>query len=103
VISLDSNKNEVIIGTQDELGQNVIFTNPFNWISGNHDKNFGTAQVKIRYKSIPVSCNYTILENGSIRIVLDKPVRDATPGQIAVLYNEDEVLGSGIIQSTMRE
>jgi tRNA-specific 2-thiouridylase len=103
VISLDSTNNEVIIGTQDELGQNVILTNPFNWISGNHDKHFGTAQVKIRYKSIPAPCNYTILENGSIRIVLDKPVRDATPGQIAVLYNEDEVLGSGIIQSTMRE
>lgn len=103
VISLDSNKNEVIIGTQDELGQNVILTNPFNWISGNHDKLFGTAQVKIRYKSITAPCNYTILEDSSIRIDLDKPVRDATPGQIAVLYNDDEVLGSGIIQSTMKE
>lgn len=103
VISLDSQKNEVIIGTQEELGQNVIISNSFNWISGNQEKNTGTAFIKIRYKSIPVPCQYSVLENGNITIVLDKPVRDATPGQIAVLYNEDEVLGSGLIQSTKRE
>ncbi|PKN97188.1 MAG: tRNA 2-thiouridine(34) synthase MnmA [Chloroflexi bacterium HGW-Chloroflexi-4] len=103
VISLDSENNEVIIGLQEELGQNIILTKSFNWISGKPECLSGTAEVKIRYKAVPVSCRFESLENGIIKIIMDKTVRDATPGQIAVLYNGDEVLGSGIIQSTMRE
>lgn len=103
VLSLDPLKNEVIIGTQEELGQTIVNTGTFNWISGIHENPQQSVQVKIRYKATPVSCSFSTLDNGGIRIVLEKPIRDATPGQIAVLYNEDEVLGSGVIQSTERE
>ena len=103
VVALDSIKNEVIIGTQEDLGQNVILTRSFNWLTDIHENKDLLVQVKIRYKASPVNCRFTSLDNGGVRIVLEKPVRDATPGQIAVLYNEDEVLGSGIIQSTERE
>lgn len=103
VVSLDSRSNEVIIGTKDDLGQNVVITGTFNWLSEVHEKKQSPFQVKIRYKASPAPCRFTKIENGGVRIVLEKPVRDATPGQIAVLYNEDEVLGSGIIQSTVRE
>jgi tRNA-uridine 2-sulfurtransferase len=102
VVALDSQKNEVIIGTQEDLGQRIVNTSPFNWISGYKEIN-KPVQVKIRYKATPAPCSFSILEDGGVRIVLEKPVRDATPGQIAVLYNEDEVLGSGVIQSTERE
>lgn len=103
VVALDPQKNEVIIGTQEELGQNVIITGPFNWISGMQEDQNRPVQVKIRYKANPAACRFSVLDDGCLKIVLDKPVRDATPGQIAVLYNEDEVLGSGTIQSTERE
>lgn len=103
VVALDPQKNEVIIGTQEELGQNVIITGPFNWISGIQEDQNKPVQVKIRYKANPATCRFSMLDDGYLKIVLDKPVRDATPGQIAVLYNEDEVLGSGTIQSTERE
>ncbi|MRS04700.1 tRNA 2-thiouridine(34) synthase MnmA [bacterium] len=103
VVSLDSQTNEVIIGTKDDLGQNVVTTQSFNWLTDVKENEQSSLQVKIRYKASPVPCRFTKNGNGGVRIVLDKPVRDATPGQIAVLYNEDEVLGSGIIQSTERE
>jgi tRNA-uridine 2-sulfurtransferase len=103
VVSLDADQNEVIIGTKEDLGQKVIITNPFNWISAGIENQIEQVQVKIRYKANPAPCNFSTLENGNLRIVMEKAVRDATPGQIAVLYNENEVLGSGVIQSTERE
>lgn len=103
VIALDSANNEVIIGTQEDLGQNVIYTRAFNWLTDIHENSDLSVQVKIRYKATPANCKFSSMDNGGVQIVLEKPVRDATPGQIAVLYNENEVLGSGIIQSTERE
>ena len=103
VVSLDFDKNEVIIGTQEELGQKVVITGPFNWIADTKEYQDKSLQVKIRYKAIPTPCTIQRMENDSIKVLLQEPVRDATPGQIAVLYNEDEVLGSGVIQSTERE
>jgi tRNA-specific 2-thiouridylase len=103
VVALNSQSNEVVIGTKDDLGQNVVNTKLFNWLSGINDNEGLSFQVKIRYKASPAPCRVAKKEDGGVRIVLEKPVRDATPGQIAVLYNGDEVLGSGIIQSTERE
>ena len=103
VVALDSGKNEVIIGTEEALGQRIIYTTPFNWLNEDRLNLNVPLQVKIRYKAIPAPCSIVQLEDGRIKIIMEKPVRDATPGQIAVLYNGDEVLGSGVIQSTKRE
>lgn len=103
VVALDSEKNEVIIGTEEALGQRIIFTFPFNWLVGDRREINLPLQVKIRYKAKPASCSVDQLDDGRLKITMAKPVRDATPGQIAVLYNDKEVLGSGIIQSTERE
>jgi tRNA-specific 2-thiouridylase len=40
-----------------------------------------------------------ILSNDEFQVKLQAPARDITPGQAAVLYNDDEVIGSGIIQT----
>lgn len=103
VVALDSDKNEVIIGTKETLGQRIIYTTPFNWLNEDRLNLNVPIQVKIRYKAIPAPCSIVQLEDGRMKIIMEKPVRDATPGQIAVLYNGDEVLGSGVIQSTKRE
>ncbi len=59
--------------------------------------------VKIRYKSNSKKVRMLDDRDGLIKIIFDDPVRDTTPGQIAVVYDGDEVIGSGIIHEIFRE
>lgn len=56
-----------------------------------------TAKFRYRQSDIPVTVN--VLENGNLHIIYDNPVKAVTPGQVAVLYQEEVCLGSCIIQS----
>lgn len=56
-----------------------------------------TAKFRYRQSDIPVLVEK--LENGNLKITYDYPVKAVTPGQIAVLYQENVCLGSSIIQS----
>jgi tRNA-specific 2-thiouridylase len=56
------------------------------------------AEVKVRYRSKSVPCTVTKSSGVSFKILLSKPERAITPGQSAVLYKKDKVIGGGIIQ-----
>lgn len=57
------------------------------------------AQVKVRYKAPLADATVTPLADGRARITFDAPQRALTPGQAAVLYDGDTVLGGGIIDN----
>jgi len=102
VISIDVNHNTLIVGTVDELGATIIHAGDVNWISGYPGNEQKLYQVKIRYKANPVPCKISSIKEDKLDISLYSPVRDATPGQIAVIYDDDVVIGSGVIFSTER-
>ncbi|HLV34003.1 MAG TPA: aminomethyltransferase beta-barrel domain-containing protein, partial [Spirillospora sp.] len=56
------------------------------------------AEVKIRYKAKPAAALIEPLGTDRIRVRFDEPVRDATPGQGAVIYDGEVCLGGGIIE-----
>lgn len=56
-----------------------------------------TAKFRYRQKDIPVTVD--VLEDGNIYIEYDNPVKAVTPGQVAVLYQDEVCLGSSIIKS----
>ena len=56
------------------------------------------AIVKIRYSAPKASATLIPLENGDIKVVFDEPARAVTPGQAVVFYDENKVLGGGIIK-----
>ncbi len=97
VVSKNLVTNEVIVGEKKDLLFDMIKIGPVNWISGSKPDLKQTFGVKIRYKAHPVSCK--VIEDPSTTLVfkLETPVRDATPGQIAVIYIGDEVMGSAEI------
>ena len=68
-----------------------------NWIDGRIPAEPFRADVKIRYKASPAPATVTPLEDGRVSVKFDAALRDITPGQGAVLYLGDEVLGGGII------
>lgn len=98
VLGKSAANNTVIVGTLDELGTSELIAKDVNWISGAAPAESFRAEVKIRYTARPAWAWVTPLNGGQARVQFDLPARDATAGQAAVFYVEEEVLGGGIIQ-----
>lgn len=95
VISLNKENNQVILGDEEELYTKIVNITDINILV---DKLPSKAQAKIRYKSKLTSCNIEIIDNNNLRIIFDEPVKSVTTGQSLVLYDNDIVLGGGIIK-----
>lgn len=91
--------NTIVLGKNNDLFYNTVFVNEFNWISGEAPKSSISCCVKIRYRQTEQQAKVYPQADGSVKIVFDTPQRAITPGQAAVLYDEDTVLGGGTIIS----
>ncbi|MCW5204148.1 tRNA 2-thiouridine(34) synthase MnmA [Desulfobulbus sp. US2] len=97
VIGLDAKNNRVIIGKNDELFQRELLLSNMQWQLELPIPWQGKVQLRSRHQAAEAEVNP--VENGNWRIRFQEPQRAVTPGQFAVLYQEDMVVGSGIIQS----
>jgi len=98
VLGKDAETNTLIVGTADQLGCGEITVRDVNWISGKPAADVFQAAVKVRYTAQEASAAVTLLDDGnSARVRFDEPQRGVTPGQAAVFYDGDLVLGGGII------
>lgn len=79
------------------------FGHDANWVSVNEPTEPIACDVKIRYRSEPVGALLTALPDRKVKIVFDSPVRAVTPGQSAVFYDRDYVLGGAILSGTEGE
>ena len=100
VVDLDPETNRVIVGDADDLACDEFEIDRVNWhpVVGIDDPGRPLeATVKIRYSHPGTPANVTPLENNRVRIRLHEPQRAVTPGQAAVIYDGDLVLGGGWI------
>jgi len=98
VLGKDAAANTLIVGTADELGSQVMTVSDLNWIAGEPPASLFRGEVKIRYTAREAPAEVTLLDNGSrVEVRFDEPQRDITPGQAAVFYAGDRVLGGGTI------
>jgi tRNA-specific 2-thiouridylase len=65
---------------------------------GKKPENIKRVKIKIRYKAVFAWATLELGVDDRVHVRFEKSLRDITPGQIAVFYNEDVVLGAGIIQ-----
>ena len=100
VVDLDPETNRVIVGDADDLIVDEFEIDRVGWhpVAGIGDpgRTFD-ATVKIRYNHPGTPATVTLLENDRARIRLHEPQRAVTPGQAAVIYDGDVVLGGGWI------
>lgn len=92
--------NTLIVGKKSHLGIQRIHVSGVNWISGVQPKLPETYQIKVRYRSAAVKAVIKTAHSSGYDIIFDEPVRDPTPGQYAVFYNDELVVGSGVISKT---
>ena len=96
VLSLNKDKNEVLLGSKDETFANEVCVSNFSWISGNAPTNKFECQAKLRYRQTPKDCLAKV-DGNSVILEYPEGIDSVTPGQFAVLYVGDRVLGGGII------
>jgi len=93
VTGIDAVKNQVIIGTKEDLKSGGFTVKDINMLV---DKMPSEAKVKIRYQGAEMPCKIKQFKN-IIRVVFTCPQEAVTPGQSAVFYEGDRVLGGGVI------
>ena len=81
------------------LVSRALATGPCNWLVQRDAAEFDSA-IKVRYRQADQPCRATIGADGAIRVRFAEPQRAVTPGQFAVLYDEDRCLGGGVIEHT---
>jgi len=97
VLHKDIQQNALIVGELAELGRNQLRAGEVNWIAGSAPIEAKRLAVKIRYKAQPVEGLVTPLQDQTALVQFDENLRDITPGQAAVFYDQDKVVGGGII------
>ncbi|BAQ62067.1 tRNA-specific 2-thiouridylase MnmA [Geminocystis sp. NIES-3708] len=100
VVKLDPVMNQVIVATRDEGGQAECIVSRMNWVSIPEPENPIKAEAKIRYRSTPKLVNVIPLDTQRVKLVFDEPQFGITPGQAAVLYHGEMLLGGGIIEKS---
>jgi len=98
VIEKDAISNTLVVGTRSELGATRFLAGPMSWVSGDVPPTPFSAEVKIRYTAAPVPATVTPQDDGSALFQVAIPLPDVTPGQGAVIYDGDRVVGMGLIE-----
>lgn len=96
VIKKDIDKNLLVIGHKDEIGFDQMKVKDVNWIHG-HPVYSLDCLVKIRYRSREYPVVVKKMDDDSYLVKFRTKIRDLTPGQYAVFYEKDEMIGGGEI------
>jgi tRNA-specific 2-thiouridylase len=99
VIKLDAGSNRLIVGTEDQLLSRKLIACQLNWVSGKAPGVFTGITAKIRYGSPEVAVKLSP-GNGTTEVSFLEPQRAIAPGQAAVFYQGETVLGGGIIEAS---
>lgn len=87
----------VVLGKNEDLFTKEADVTEFNWISGSAPSGEVRCKAKVRYRQPEQWVTVTPTSQNTVHIVFDEPQRAITPGQAAVLYDGDIVLGGGTI------
>ncbi len=98
VVELDHASNRVVVGDDAELRSDMCEVRDVNWISFAALDAPVRAMVKIRHRHHPSAATVEPLDSTCARVKFDEPQRAITPGQAAVFYSGDVVLGGGWIK-----
>jgi tRNA-specific 2-thiouridylase len=97
VVALDPVKNEVVVGKKEDLYRSELSVKDVNWTAGREPDLPHDFSTRIRYRHAGAPARIMPAEDGVYKVCFQEPQLAVTPGQFAVFYNDDEVLGGGEI------
>lgn len=107
VKTIDMEQNRIIVGFKHELFKKECLVKDLNWLCDNDrlltESLKVTTRIRYSHKGAPstvISSNNTDFLNSAeyVKVIFDEPQLAVTPGQGAVFYHDNKVLGSGLIQ-----
>lgn len=94
VIDINPDKNQIVVGKKEELEVFEFDVKDPNLFI---DKSEFEASVKIRYRSKKSECHFKLTDKTKAKITLKEPIYGLAPGQTAVFYDDEIVIGSATI------
>ncbi len=101
VIGIDRQKNQIVVGEEKEVYADSFTVDSVNWTSASLSASPVIAQVKIRYNHPGSDATLMIKGNDEVSVRFHAPQKAITPGQAAVFYDGELVLGGGWIREVM--
>jgi tRNA-specific 2-thiouridylase len=97
VVKIEADKNTIYVGENNDLFQSTFIVSYLNWIAFDDLEKEMECEIKIRYQHEPKDGKISPLTKNEVMVKFKTPERAITPGQSAVFYQNDVVLGGGII------
>jgi tRNA-uridine 2-sulfurtransferase len=101
VLEIEEQSKRVVVGNKDELRSQGLTAYGMNWIEPPKGEDFA-AEVQIRYRSQPIPCTVRSAGEASCQVSFDDRYPAVTPGQAAVFYRADQLLGGGWIETAIQ-
>ncbi|KYN78056.1 tRNA(5-methylaminomethyl-2-thiouridine)-methyltransferase [Clostridium sporogenes] len=98
VVDINPFKNEVVLGTIEDLLNTELIAKDINYIPFDTLKEPMEVEAKIRYSQIPSKAIITPIDDGRVRVNFHEKQRAITKGQSVVFYKDDLLIGGGIIE-----
>ncbi|MFH1996507.1 MAG: tRNA 2-thiouridine(34) synthase MnmA [Candidatus Omnitrophota bacterium] len=102
VTAIDPKNNRIVVGEKHEVMKTSFIVERMNWVSVSGITKPIDADVKIRYRHVRAPASIMPAGERRVRVDFKEPQEAPTPGQAAVMYVRDEVLGGGWIKEVIR-
>jgi tRNA-uridine 2-sulfurtransferase len=102
VVEIDAEKNQIRIGEKEELFSSGLIAGQTNWVSTDKPSVGMKVMAHIRYNDPGYAAVLSNVTDDSITARFDEPRTSVTPGQSAVFYDNDVLLGGGIIEAAIK-
>ncbi len=96
VVSINPETNTIVLGKKDDLQQRKLVIKDINLIKYNELPDDLKVTTKIRYNN-KGTMSSLVKQGDKIKIAFESPVESVTPGQSAVFYEDEDVVGGGVI------
>jgi tRNA-specific 2-thiouridylase len=101
VLRVEPDSRRVVVGPEARLMAHAATLDGCRWLRNPVEG--GAYTVRVRHRGACVPCTVEVLEGGVARLRLRAPARAVTPGQSAVVYDGDEVVGGGYVRAASLE
>lgn len=97
VVKLNAAKNQIIVGSKEDLYQYEVHIKELNWLEGGPPKEGQTVIAKLRSAQALKAAKIYAKNDGSAKLIFSEPQDSVAPGQICGIYDGERLLGGGCI------